>query len=191
MCGRYVVFTDKDSAEILKIIDEVEKNTAKQVKTGEIFPTDTAPVLFGQGRFVVSGAFPWGFPNMQGKGVIINARAETAFEKRLFRESLFKRRCALPASGFFEWTHEGEKQKYLFRLPDAPVLYMAGLYGDFGGQQRFVILTTAANSSLAGVHDRMPLVLAQGEKEEWLLDAALTDSFLHRLPPVLSRAAVG
>jgi hypothetical protein len=75
----------------------------------------------------------WGFPNFRSKsGVIINARAETALDKKTFRESLLSRRCVIPSTGFFEWTKTGAKKKYLFRETGKSLLYMAGIYNDYG-----------------------------------------------------------
>ena len=121
----------------------------------------------------------WGFPKWKGSGVIINARAETAADKPMFRSSLAARRCIVPSTGFYEWKHSGDKKqkdKYLINLPDTPMLYMAGIYNYYhesDGQQlpRFVILTTAANNSIAPLHDRMPVILSSAEKKDWLSGA--------------------
>jgi putative SOS response-associated peptidase YedK len=117
----------------------------------------------------------WGFPNFKNKGVIINARAETAQEKPMFRESLLMRRCAVPSTGFFEWKHDASKQKYLFRLPQETMLYMAGFYNQVADSSgipvpAFVILTTAANDSVSPLHNRMPLILDKETSEKWLYD---------------------
>lgn len=82
MCGRYTLMTDENYKDILDIIQEVENNTGKSVeKTGEIYPTNTAPVLINRNGRRFADLFRWGFPNFYNKGVIINARAETAPEK--------------------------------------------------------------------------------------------------------------
>ena len=70
----------------------------------------------------------------------------------MFRENLEARRGVILSTGFYEWSRGGEKVKYLFRLPGSRTLYLAALYDEMG---RYVILTEAANASLAGVHDRM------------------------------------
>ncbi len=113
----------------------------------------------------------WGFPKWQGKGVIINARSETALEKKMFRLPLLQKRCVAPSAGFFEWRQEdGKKQKYLFRLPKTKQLYLAGLYNTFEQMPAYAILTTAANPSVAAYHDRMPLVLEAAQIHAWLFD---------------------
>ena len=117
MCGRYCLYEDGNE-ELRAILDRTEG----EFKTGEIFPTDKAPVLIQQTGTVMPEAVVWGFPGFPGKGVIINARAETVPEKPMFRRSLASMRCVIPSSGFFEWSHSGPKIKYQFNLPDSSVL---------------------------------------------------------------------
>lgn len=165
MCKRYCLYAD-DNQEIREILDRTEG----EFKTGEIFPTDKAPVLIQQSGFIKPEVVTWGYPGFKGKGVIINARAETVLEKNTFRRSMETKRCVIPSSGFFEWSHDGKKIKYQFNLQKTSVLYMAGLYEDYGGERRFVILTTEANESMIEVHNRMPVVLPDNESKYWLED---------------------
>lgn len=190
MCGRYVLFSDAEMQDIRDIIEEVQRKTNGEIKTGEIFPTDKAPVLTQQQGVIVPKAIKWGYPGFNGKGVIINARAETVQEKPMFRRSLFTKRCVIPSSGFFEWSHDGKKQKYRFNLPDTGYLYMAGLYSEFDGQPCFVILTTAANSSMIGIHDRMPVVLDRDNRNRWLLDTEAVIDILLAAPPLLLKQPI-
>lgn len=163
MCGRYCLYDDGNE-ELRAIFDRTEGN----FKMGEVFPTDKAPVLIQQSGSVKPQAVVWGFPGFQGKGVIINARAETVMEKPMFRNSIQAKRCVIPSSGFFEWSHDGKKTKYQFNLPGSSVLYMAGLYQDYEDGRRFVILTEPANESMAAVHSRMPLVIPNNSLSVWL-----------------------
>lgn len=196
MCGRYTLYIDTDYEEIVNIVNEVEKNIqtpalavqSKPIATGEIFPTNSAPVLLSLNGHAVSEPAVWGFPNYYKKGVIINARAETVPEKPMFRQSFYSRRCVIPSTGFFEWDHN--KTKYLFRLPDSDIVYMAGLYNEFDGEKRFLILTTGANSSMADVHSRMPVVLTKGNIGNWLFDFQKADILLKQTPPELMKIAV-
>ena len=115
MCGRYTVFTEEEVIEMREIINEVNQryiNTPEHaaMKTGEIFPTNIAPVLALEKNALEAMLMNWGFPKWQGEGVIINARSETAMEKPMFRNSLGTRRCVIPSTGFYEWKHEGEKK---------------------------------------------------------------------------------
>ncbi len=185
MCGRYYI-DDETSKEIEKILQNIDKkNSGKSYKTGEIFPTETVPILVAQKDDMVPDLLTWGFPNSKSKGVIINARSETAFDKNMFRESLISRRCIIPANGFYEWNKN--KEKIYFTQPDSDIIYMAGVYNVFNEESRFVILTTNANDSILDVHDRMPLILQREELHSWLFDNNRTQDFLKQVPTILER----
>ena len=187
MCGRYN-FSAEESEEIRRIIAEVNQKH-NDVKTGEIFPTNFVPVLLPEQEQIAPEAMVWGFPGFRaGQRTIINARSETAAEKPMFRASLRERRCVIPSTGFFEW--DSQKQKYLFRLPDTAELYMAGIYNEYKGEQRFVILTTAANESIADVHNRMPVVLTKESIHDWIQYESAAMDLLHVAPPMLNREIV-
>ncbi|MBP2632609.1 MAG: hypothetical protein H6Q70_3237 [Firmicutes bacterium] len=177
MCGRYVIFSDKENKEIMEIIRQVNEKH-KDIKLGEIFPTNVAPVIL-KDRVDI---FKWGFPNFTKKGIIINARSETAEEKRMFKTSFHERRCVIPSTGFYEWKG---KEKYHFTLPNLPTLYMAGIYNEFADEKCFVILTTKANQSMENIHDRMPVILEKNMIHDWINadDAAI--HILHQEPPML------
>lgn len=190
MCGRYVLFSDTEMQDIRDIIDEVQRKVNGEIKTGEIFPTDKPPVLIQQQGIITPEAVKWGYPGFQGKGVIINARSESAMEKPMFHRSLETKRCIIPSTGFYEWTHSGQKIKYQFNLPESGSLYMAGLYNEFDGQQRFVILTTDANDSMIKIHSRMPVVLARSEIGQWMNSYQGALDVLHAERPMLIKAPV-
>lgn len=194
MCGRFLIDDDAEIEEIYRIVDLIEKNfPSEKLKKGEIFPSDTAPILRGaeNGKVILAEPAVWGFPkNGKGGSLVINARAETASERLMFAESLERRRCVIPSTGFFEWSHDAEKQKYLFRLPETKVLYMAGFYKDFDGVRRFVILTTSANASVSDVHTRMPVIISPQFAKGWLSDTERAFSYLRAPMPELSHTAV-
>ncbi|SMP38145.1 SOS response-associated peptidase [Anoxynatronum buryatiense] len=186
MCGRFRLMTDQELKEIDWIISHLEDGQLKKTKTGEIFPTDMVPVIMVRDRSIRPWPMTWGFPHFKGSGVIINARSETAAVKTMFSGSVKQYRCVVPGTGFYEWK-KPEKQKYLFRLPEEPVLYMAGLYREYGDESRFVILTTKANVSMKGVHDRMPLILRKSEIKNWMANDRMARQLLanHRDRPEL------
>jgi putative SOS response-associated peptidase YedK len=182
------------------------------VKVGEVFPTDIAPVLTvkptpataplskGTAMLTVSRkgntaaasllSLPmvWGFPVFPGSccGTIFNTRIERALASPMWEEAFLKRRCVVPASGFYEWQHgePRDRARCRFSLPDEPVLYLGGIYSSFADaaktdsprtvravaalHNRFSILTTAPNPQMACVHNRMPVVLRPDELDEWL-----------------------
>lgn len=188
MCGRYN-FTVEQSEEILEILEKLNaKFQGKEARTGEVFPTNLAPILIEEKSEVSPALSNWGFPKFDQKGVIINARSETVFEKRTFRNSLINRRCIIPSTGFYEW--DSEKKKFLFHIEGTNALYMAGLYNNYGGEMRYVILTTEANESMKEIHTRMPLVIPKNEIDTWIRDNNATSDLLKRVPPRLVKEAV-
>ena len=105
---------------------------------------------------------------------LINARSETVAEKPSFREAFKKRRCIIPADGFYEWQRtEGRKQPYFFQMRDGRPFGFAGLWERWEGEggellDSCTILTTEANEALRPVHDRMPVILHPEEYSLWL-----------------------
>ena len=181
MCGRYQ-FTAEQCEEIRQIAESIQCKYGKgSWSPGEIRPTANAPVLVAEGDAPEPQLMKWGYrlPN----SLVINARAETATEKPLFRESVRMRRCLIPSTGFYEW--DSRKHKYLFTLPGEPVLYMAGLYERRDGEDCYCILTTAPNASMRPVHDRMPLVVPKAQTSQWLHDDTAALSLLAVRPPEL------
>ena len=144
MCGRYYV-DDETSREIEKIVRKLDQRL--KIEHGQdIHPSESAVVLTKGCREVAARQMQWGFPGFQGKGLLINARAEAILDKKTFRESVLHRRCVIPARHFYEWCKN--KEKYTFQSPKQDAtLFMAGCYQIYNGQNRFVILTTQANAS--------------------------------------------
>lgn len=189
MCGRYYV-DDETAREIQKIISDLDKRlNPASIRPGEIFPTNEAAILAGDGERIKPYLCKWGFPNSRNKGVIINARSETAFERKMFQESLLFRRCVIPASGFFEWNKCKEKIYFTPKDSSENIMYMAGLYNSFNKETRFVILTTAANSSISDIHERMPLLLSAVDLKSWILDNTSTQNILNRTPYLVNRTS--
>ena len=182
MCGRYYV-DDETAREIEKVVRDLDRKLQME-RAGDIRPSDAALVLNQREHHLKAEQMNWGFPGFQGKGLLINARAEGVLEKKTFRESVLHRRCVIPAKGFYEW-NKG-KEKFHFERKE-PVLFMAGCFNQFQGQNRFVILTTEANISVSMVHDRMPLILEPQEVKDWVLDDYAVEFLLHKTPVLLNR----
>ena len=183
MCARYRI--DIDIETIREIFAEIERRYPGVVmSTGEIFPSDTAPIITADGP----APSTWGFKRRDGKGLIINARAETAGEKPTFRNAFQRQRCVVPTAGFFEWTKDKQKIKYLFELPDEQLLYMAGLYEYIDNELCMVVLTHDANESVAGVHDRMPVILTGDQLMLWLTETDEARQIIEMAsPPLIKR----
>lgn len=129
---------------------------------------------------------------------LINARAETVTEKPSFLEAFKRRRCLIPADGFYEWARtEGRKQPYFFHLRDGRPFGFAGLWGRWQGSggevvESCAILTTEANDVLRPVHDRMPVILRPEDYELWFdADLRKTDLLKDLLRPYPAREMTG
>lgn len=175
MCGRFY------------IDDETEDESGAEERTVDVFPSQPAAALCKVENGVASQRMLWGFPRFDGKGIIINARAESALERKSFRDSMKYRRCVIPARGFYEWNKS--KEKFSFERQDSRRLFMAGCYNLFKNEMHFVILTTSANLSVAPVHDRMPLILEADELEQWILDDGAAVQMLHKIPAMVKMRA--
>ena len=188
MCGRYTLYTGEQAEEIRQIIDIAQWQVNGQLKLGEVFPSDRAPILVASQEKVVVRTAIWGFPGFQGKGLLINARSETAEERPTFREPLLTSRCVVPTTGFYEWNTQ--KEKFLFHYPDSKVVYLAGIWGEFDGKRRYTILTTEPNQAVAAVHNRMPVLLAKEQVRTWLMDTTVALQMLHaKQPELVGKAA--
>lgn len=109
---------------------------------------------------------------------LINARSETALQKRTFARAMNERRCLIPADGFFEWKRDGKgrsQQAYYFQRAGGEAYVMAGLSWPAEGDQpaRYIVLTTAPNELLQPIHDRMPVILTEDGAKQWI-DRSLT-----------------
>ena len=183
MCGRYYV--DDDTArEIEKVVREVDEKLRRE-RRGDIYPSQSAAVITGRKSHLLAEEMAWGFPQYQKKGLLINARAETVLERKMFRDSVLHRRCIIPAKHFYEW--DSDKNKVTFLMEDQSAIFMAGFYNRFQDEDRFTILTIQANESVSPVHHRMPLILDRNELENWVYDDTFLEFALHKTPPQLER----
>lgn len=206
MCGRYYM-DDNAYSEIRKWIRQIDGNNSSNHRdgrderdgnlmnpgNGDIRPSEPALVITGktsghgytadQRMVLAEEIMYWGFPQYDRKALLINARAETVLQKKTFRDSVLHRRCLIPARYFYEW--DASKNKVTCRHFDSSVIYMAGFYHSFQGQNRFVIITTEANDSLRKIHGRMPLILEQNELENWIFDDNCLEFLLHKTPVMM------
>lgn len=197
MCGRYYI--DIEESELRDICREVEEQQKILMKTGEIRPTNIAPVLIKIDAGIVPRGMSWGFPKKWASGVIFNARSETALNpKKMWRKSLLANPLVIPMSGFYEWKTDdetGKKEMYLFTPKEGRVLYLAGFYDRFEPTpklpaERFTMLTTEPNSSVKEYHDRMPLIIEEKDIAIWL-DGSQTEAILEKEPPLVRSAKAG
>ena len=179
MCCRYLLgfnfyekLNDILETEGIKAPGRINSETERDVR-----PSDASAVICGDREGLAAAEMRWGFANPYRKGLIINARSETAREKNMFSDSIMNRRCVIPASGFYEW--DAYKARFRFFLP-GELLFMAGFYREEQGVPRYTIRTTEANESMKPVHDRMPVMIGKNEIGPWITDNEKLPEFLER-----------
>jgi putative SOS response-associated peptidase YedK len=199
MCGRFT----------LTVVDARTLATALGATMGtdiaasyrpryNVAPSDLHPILRAPRELVVAR---WGLVNHWQSGVRparspINARSETAHSSRAFRSAFERRRCVVPADGFFEWTGpKSARRPIWFHRRDGGLLHLAGLYESWSPpgaarERTFAVLTTAANDVVAKVHDRMPVILPADQIDRWLDDERPGREVMDLLGPAPSDALV-
>lgn len=185
MCSRY--YFDNDTMnDILDIVKKTDASLQGMQVNGDVYPTDDAAVVIrdAAGRIKLS-KIKWGYPGINGSSIIINARAESVLDKKMFAGGIRRRRAVIPAGYFYEWSRN--KEKNTFRRKDRDTVYMAGFYDLTDIGERFIIITTQANASMIKIHDRMPLILEKGQIKDWLLDDTAVDYLLRQTPVLLDR----
>lgn len=190
MCGR---FTNKHSWRELHDLYRLTDTWPNFPPRYNIAPTDSVPVVRrrdGQRELVMLrwGLIPYWARDEKIGYSTINARAETVADKPAFKEAFRHRRCIVPASGFIEWESTGKKKlPYHFRRPDHLPLSLAGLWERWtkGGEpvETFTIIVTEANDLVRPMHDRMPVVLADGDIDRWLDPEASPEELQAMLRP--------
>lgn len=142
MCSRYYI-DQKLYDDIESIVGIIPKERRFE---GDVHPSERTLVIIGNKKPEAKYDMAWGYPGRNGKGLLINARAETVEEKPTFRNAIVSRRCLIPARSFYEW--DKEKNKVTFYTEDRNPLFFAGCYDVFKEGLRFTVITTAANDSV-------------------------------------------
>ncbi|HUY36931.1 MAG TPA: SOS response-associated peptidase [Pirellulales bacterium] len=170
MCGRFTLRTPAgDVAEefaLPALLDLAPRYN--------IAPTQSiAAVRIGEGGQRELSMLRWGLVPSWADDLaigsrLINARAETVATKPAFRRAFAKRRCLIPADGFYEWAkEEGGKQPYLFSVDRRPFA-LAGLWERWRDVESCTIITTTANELMSRFHDRMPVILPPDDYAAWI-----------------------
>ena len=173
MCGRFAVTVPGAAiAQVFGVADDLGHTPRYNVA-----PTQT--VLAIRATHGVRATFharwglaaPWPTAGRTG-APIVNARAESVAIKPYFRAAYQRRRCLVPADGFYEWeTRPDGKQPILFQLTGGAPFAIAGLWTDGEAGPTCALLTTEANALVGRVHDRMPVLVAPAEWDRWLAAA--------------------
>ena len=190
MCGR---FTLHHSTEDIAERFAIEQLTLELTPRYNIAPSQPVTTIVQRESRTLE-EFKWGLVPSWAKDPaignrMINARAESASEKPAFRDAIRRRRCLVPASGYYEWRRSGPLRvpTYL-HLEDRRPFAMAGLWEEWtapGGAllRSVAIVTTEPNSFAATIHNRMPAILDEASAEAWL-DASVEDA--SRVEPLLT-----
>ena len=185
MCGRFTLYHTADEIAERFAAEAVVPIEARY----NIAPTQPVAVVVQNGARHLD-FYRWGLVPSWAKDIsvgnrMINARAETLAEKPSFRTALARRRCLIPADGFYEWKEadnpeEGGRTPMHIRQAEGALFAFAGLWDEWtapdGSPVRScVIITGAPNSLMASIHDRMPIILPQSDEAHWL-DASIQDA---------------
>ncbi len=177
MCGRFT--QQRPTAELAEIF-EAEPLVDDPGGHYNVAPTDEAAVVVERGDRRAVSAYRWGLipswaddPRIASR--LFNARAETVATSGMFRDSFRRRRCIVPVDGFYEWRREaGRRIPFLATRADGRPLALAGLWSGWRDPiadltiRTFTIVTTTPNELMAGIHDRMPVVLEPEAWDLWL-----------------------
>ena len=179
MCGRFTLFVDpKDLMEAFPGFEVPADWTPRY----NIAPTQPVAVIANNNQDKIE-FFQWGLIPSWAKDPkignrMINARAETVAEKPSFRTAFRKRRCLIPADGFYEWhTDAGQKTPWFISLASNEPFAFAGLWESWSDKETgetletATIITTAANDFMSRLHHRMPVVTAADKADDWLQGA--------------------
>lgn len=170
MCATFQLAAN-DVEEIHRITRDIDakygEGSGLAYLSHDFFPKQAIPVVGPGGRVSL---LQWGFPMKNSTQVVFNARAEGLREKPMFRPYLANR-CLIPATLFYEWDKSKKKFKVAFK--DSPFFYMAGLWKREqkpDGSKVFytTIITTAPNSVVSEIHNRMPAIIAASDMDRWL-----------------------
>ena len=160
-----------------------------------IAPSQELLTIIQSGSEPAFEVMTWGLiPSWSREPVgLINARAETLEEKPSFSESFARRRCLIPADGFYEWQRNGKtRQPYYFQMKDEAAFAFAGLWDSWRNPSNefstaavtsCAIITTSPNELLATIHDRMPVILSPADYDRWLHEDARLDELRELLAP--------
>jgi putative SOS response-associated peptidase YedK len=173
VCGRYA--TSKSSLDLAALFGATDDVDGLEPDYN-VAPTDPVPVIRITSASRHLNVARWGLlphwaKDPRAGARMINARAETVATSSAFASAFERRRCLVPADGWYEWVRtEDRKQPYFMTPADGQIVVFAGLWANWGPEKLLTcsIVTTAAVDDLALIHDRMPLMLPPSRWDAWL-----------------------
>ena len=199
MCGRFVQYSPLQTIQQMLDVGTV---SFEVIQNYNVAPTQKIITVIKHNNENKLEKLHWGLVPFWAKDIsigsrMINARAETVSQKPSFRNAFRKRRCLIPADGFYEWKGEkGNKQPYYVSIPSGEPFSFAGLCetwtdketGEESVYKSCTIITTAASESIREIHHRMPAILDPEFHEKWLntdiqdpkeLQVIINDGIIH------------
>jgi putative SOS response-associated peptidase YedK len=197
VCGRYASSRDARDLASAFLVEEPPEEVLHP--SWNVAPTDPVYAVLQRDDRRLLRVLRWGLvpswaKDAKGAPRLINARQETVASKPAFRKAYQRRRCLLPADGYYEWQVDGgRKQPWFLSARDGEPLAMAGLYEVWSaaeGAARLwtcTVITTSASDELGHIHDRTPLLVPREDWDRWL-DPAVEDPGEHLLVPAVGGA---
>jgi putative SOS response-associated peptidase YedK len=175
MCGRYLITSAPEAfRRLFRYLEQPSFPPRYNVAPTQ--PVPIVRVVEGERHFALVrwGLIPPWVEDPRKFSLLVNARAESVNDKPAFRNAMRRRRCLFPADGFYEWQDDGtRKRPFCIRPRDRAPIAFAGLWETWMGpngeeMETAAIITTSANREIAGLHDRMPVILPAEAFDTWL-----------------------
>jgi len=198
MCGRFV---NLNKASTIKKIFEIISPLKENNLSYNIAPSQFIQIVTNNQKMDLENA-KWGYTFIDKESNleknIINSRIETIKDKILFKESFYKRKCIIPANGYFEWSFiNNNKIPHFIHIPESDPIYFAGIwkYVNFKNNSKkiFSIITKSANKYIEKIHHRMPVLLSVDEAKDYLYDdtsSYLKNNFVSKVEEFLEYYAI-
>ncbi len=181
MCGRYVITSPANAIRALFAYDE-QPNFPPRYNVAPTQPIPIVRLVDGKRSFALArwGFIPAWVKDPKTFSLLVDARGESVLDKPAFRNAMRRRRCLIPADGFYDWRDGAPRRPYFVRPKSGGPIAFAGLWETWTGPNgeeidTAAIVTTRANRVLAAIHDRMPVVVAPEAFNLWL-DCAKVDA---------------
>lgn len=176
MCGRFVNLNKINKlSKIFNIIESSKDNS--DIISYNLAPSQNSNIiLYDDNKFKIE-KLKWGinfFQKTTRSNInVINSRIETINNKILFKDSFLKRKCLIPANGYFEWSvSNNQKKPYFINVPNQELIFFAGIWkynnNKINNSKNFSIITKNANSEISNIHSRMPIVLSINESMNYV-----------------------
>jgi putative SOS response-associated peptidase YedK len=175
MCGRYLLISNPEAIRLLAKYLE-QPNFPPRYNVAPTQPIPIVRLQDGKRQFVLMrwGLLPAWVKDPKTFTLLVNGRGESVLEKPAFKNAMKRRRCLIPADGFYEWKEEGKlKRPFVVRPRDGQPVMFAGLWETWTGPNgeeldTAAIVTTEANKTLYPIHHRMPVIVEEKDFDAWL-----------------------